>query len=168
MTVPLLPVTTFISYSKLLHMAPSQRRAPAARGGPLPQYYADMFGWREMAAKVAAIYNALPPEERAKAVFFGRNYGEAAAIDVFGPPLGLPPAVSGHNNYFLWGPQGHDGSVVITLGGKRAELPAGIPGRHGGRPPGQPLRHAVRDEPSDLRARGLKVPFDWSKLKHYE
>ena len=37
-------------------------------------------------------------------------------------PLGLRPAVSGHNNYFLWGPQGHDGSVVIRLGGRLEDL----------------------------------------------
>jgi hypothetical protein len=75
-----------------------------------------------MAAKVSAIYQALPPADRARAVFFGRNYGEAAAVEVYGPALGGPPAISGHNNYFLWGPKGYDGSVVITLGGDRAQL----------------------------------------------
>jgi hypothetical protein len=55
-----------------------------------------------MAAKVAAIYNAVSPTDRAKAVFLGVDYGEAAAIDIFGRPLGLPLAISGHNNYFLW------------------------------------------------------------------
>ena len=40
-------------------------------------------------------------------------------------PLGLRPAVSGHNNYFLWGPQGHDGSVVIRLGRARLLKEAG-------------------------------------------
>ena len=88
--------------------------------GLLSQYYADMFGWRELAAQVAEVYRALPADEQKEAVFLGNNYGEAAAIDVLGRPLGLPPAVSGHNNYFLWGPQGHDGSVVIRLGGRLA------------------------------------------------
>ena len=85
--------------------------------GELPQYYADMFGWREMAEKIAAIYWSLPPQDRARAVFYGENYGEAAAIDVFGRRLGLPPAISGHNNYYMWGPRGHDGSVMIIIGG---------------------------------------------------
>ena len=76
-----------------------------------------MFGWRGMAAQIAAVYDSLPPEDRARAVFFGQNYGEAAAIDIFGRPLGLPPAISTHNNYYLWGPQGHDGSVMIVIGG---------------------------------------------------
>jgi len=69
-----------------------------------------------MAARVAAVYHALPPQDRARAVFYGENYGEAAAIDVFGRRLGLPPAISGHNQYFLWGPRGHDGSVMIIIG----------------------------------------------------
>jgi hypothetical protein len=77
-----------------------------------------MFGWPEMAARVAAVYRALPPRDRARAVFYGENYGEAAAIDVFGRRLGLPPAIGGHNQYFLWGPRGHDGSVMIIVGGR--------------------------------------------------
>ena len=87
--------------------------------GVLPQYYADMYGWREMAEKIAAVYWSLPAQDRARAVFFGNNYGEAAAIDVFGRRLGLPPAISGHNNYYLWGPRGHNGSVIITIGGSK-------------------------------------------------
>ena len=114
-TVPVLPVQSFISYVKFLGVSPSESASEKMASGVLPQYYADMFGWKEMAEKVAAVYNALPPEERAKAVFFGGNYGEAAAIDIFGRPLGLPPAISGQNSYYLWGPMGHDASVVILL-----------------------------------------------------
>jgi len=88
----------------------------------LPQYYADMFGWPELAAQVGQIYQSLSPAEQSTAVFLGQNYGEAAAIDVLGAPWHLPPAISGHNNYFLWGPQGHDGSVVIRIGGNRETL----------------------------------------------
>jgi hypothetical protein len=55
-------------------------------------------------------------------VFFGRNYGEAAAVDFFGAPWGLPPAISAHENYFLWGPLGYDGSVILILGRSRDDL----------------------------------------------
>lgn len=113
--LPILPVQTFIGYQKAIGFMPNT--GERARSGALPQYYADMFGWREMAEKVAAVYRALPPEDRQRAVFYAENYGEAAAIDVFGRRLGLPPAISGHNQYFLWGPRGHDGSVMIIVGG---------------------------------------------------
>ncbi len=51
----------------------------------LPQPVADQFGWPEMVREVAAIYNSLPPEERAHTGIWAGNYGEAGAIDLFGP-----------------------------------------------------------------------------------
>jgi hypothetical protein len=115
-TLPILPVETFIRYQKAVGFMPTvgERLTSAA----LPQYYADMFGWQDMAKRVASVYWSLPPRDRARAVFYGGNYGEAAAIDVFGRRLGLPPAISGRNNYYLWGPRGHDGGVIIIIGGR--------------------------------------------------
>jgi hypothetical protein len=115
LTLPILPIDAFIRYQKAIGFTPSAGEHQML--GVLPQYYADMFGWREMAEKVAAVYWSLPVQDRARAVFFGNNYGESAAIDVFGRRLGLPAAISGHNNYYLWGPRGHDGSVIIIIGG---------------------------------------------------
>ena len=118
--LPILPIEGFAAYQAFLGITP--KADEWSKIGRLPQYYADMFGWPELAAAVGRVYQSLPPEERASAVFLGGNYGEAAAIDVLGQPWHLPPAISGHNSYFLWGPQGHDGSVVIRLGGNRDNL----------------------------------------------
>jgi hypothetical protein len=74
-------------------------------------------GWTELTGQVAAVYARLTPEERAHAAIFAGNYGEASALNFFGPALGLPPAISGHNNYWLWGPHGYDGSVLVEVGG---------------------------------------------------
>ncbi len=82
----------------------------------LPQNFADRFGWEEMAATVAGVYEELPQDERSEACVLTGNYGEAGAIDFFGPEYGLPGAISGHNNYYIWGPGGCTGEVVISVG----------------------------------------------------
>lgn len=81
----------------------------------LPQHFADQFGWEATVENIAQVYNALPPEEREVCAIFTANYGEAAAVDFYGPALGLPPAISGHNTYHLWGPRGATGDVVIVM-----------------------------------------------------
>ena len=86
-----------------------------------PRLRARLHGERDRVANAAnlsaLVYNALPSDERARAVFYGRDYGEAAALDIYGPALHGPPVVAGNNNYFLWGPKQFDGSVVIVLDG---------------------------------------------------
>ena len=120
LTLPILPVQTYIAYQKALHFEPP--RTENHRFGPLPQQYADMFGWPEMTAAVARVYDSLPAGERAHCMIFGQNYGEAGAIDWFGPRYGLPKAVSAHQNYFFWGPRGYDGSCAIVLNDDRETL----------------------------------------------
>jgi hypothetical protein len=55
-------------------------------------------------------------------VFFGLQLRRGRRGRFFGAPWGLLPAISGHENYFLWGPRGHDGSVMLILGGSRDDL----------------------------------------------
>jgi hypothetical protein len=101
------------------------QRAPDEKydSGPLPQHFADQFGWAALATQVAGVFHALPPEEQRVAAIYAGNYGEAGAIDFFGPRLGLPRASSGHNSYFLWGPPGEGrGAVMIVIGAGRARL----------------------------------------------
>jgi 4-amino-4-deoxy-L-arabinose transferase-like glycosyltransferase len=88
----------------------------------LPQWLADRFGWEGMVATIARVYNRLPLDERAKACIFTGNYGEAGAVDFFGPAYHLPAAISGHNTYFLWGPGSCTGEVVISVGISRPDL----------------------------------------------
>ena len=116
---PVLSTGTYLRYAAALGMGPrSEERQELGR---LPQHFADMHGWRELASNLASVYHALPPADRSRACIFVQNYGEAGAVDVLGAPLGLPRAISGHNSYFLWGPRGCTGDVVIALGGTRGE-----------------------------------------------
>jgi hypothetical protein len=113
--VPLLPVDTFIRYSQVLPYSRTMKmeRDPTVA---LPQLYADMFGWDNMASAVARVYHSLPPQEQQSCAILAGNYGEAGAIDYYGPALGLPKAISGHNNYFLWGPRNYSGECAIVFG----------------------------------------------------
>lgn len=68
-----------------------------------------------MVRQVADIYNSLPPEERAKTGILTGNYGEAGAINFFGPQYGLPRAYSRHQNYWYWGPPKEHYANLIVL-----------------------------------------------------
>ncbi len=113
-TVPLLSPQAIHDYAMSLGLRePQTERHRPAR---LPQTFADMFGWEELAATVGRVYHALPDSERRHCAVFASNYGEAGALEWFGPRYGLPRIVSGHNNYFLWGPPDSLTNVVITVG----------------------------------------------------
>ena len=119
-TLPILPVETFIGYSQALHLP-----AVTSEGhemAELQPVLRRMFGWPEKAAAVAEVYASLPPEEKAQAVIFGHNYGRAGAIDFFGPELGLPRRSARTTNYWIWGPGEATGEVMIFLGGNRDDL----------------------------------------------
>ena len=118
--VPLLPAETYIRYAAATHL--QQPRIETHKLGPLPQLFADQFGWEELAATVAKAYNALPPDVRVKTAIFGQNYGQAGAIDLFGPRYGLPKAISGHQSYWLWGPRGYTGESIIVMDDRRENL----------------------------------------------
>jgi len=165
--IPLLPPETYIRYAAATHL--QQPRIETQRLGPLPQLFADQFGWEEMTATVAGAYNSLAPDVRARTAIFGYNYGPAGAIDFFGPKYGLPPALSGHQSYFLWGPRGYTGESMIVMGGQRDDLER----RFGkvqkvGRiyhPYSMPYRHG-----DVFYCQGLKMPLSelWPQVKIWD
>lgn len=118
--LPVLPVETYIRYAEFVGLKPPS--GERSELGKLPQHFADMFGWPEMVATVAKVYHSIPEAERSQCAIFGSNYGEAGAIDFFGPRYGLPKAISGHNNYWLWGARGYSGGCVITVGESRQDV----------------------------------------------
>lgn len=115
LVLPVLSLEAFIAYKSHSPVGgkPTER---SFVGTPLPQYYADELPWQEQVAAVARVYHSLSPEEQAKTAIFCGNYGQAAAIDFFGPRYGLPKSISGHQNYFLWGPRDYTGQIVIVEG----------------------------------------------------
>ncbi len=80
------------------------------------------IGWQTLTDQVAGVWKALPPSERASSVIVTENYGEAGAIDLFGPTRGLPQAYSGHNSFWWWGPPSPATGAAIAVGFDRAAL----------------------------------------------
>jgi hypothetical protein len=170
LALPVLPEETYIAYAGALGISPKATAGENLKLARLPQHFADMHGWPEMAAKVAAIYHALPAADRQRAVFFGTNYGEAAAIDVYGRALGLPPAISGHNQYWVWGPRGADGSVIIEIGGRRDDHLKDFRSVELGATLDDPYAMPYETNQPVWIERGLKRPLSelWPRLKHYQ
>jgi 4-amino-4-deoxy-L-arabinose transferase-like glycosyltransferase len=163
-SVPILPPEWTAKYCEALGLS-----VPIERGkiSPLPQYFADRFGWTERVAAVADAYAALSPEERQKAAILCGYYGPAGAIELFGQPYGLPQPISPHNSYYEWGYNGATCEIAIAIG-----LPESV----------------LKDSFEDVQAgpkvqcdfclqkgdvfvvRRLKVPADefWRNLRHFE
>ena len=120
--LPILPPEKLLAYMRAIRFEPP--RTESAHTAALPQLFADQFGWEEMVRSVARAYASLSPEDQKRAGIFCQNYGQAGAIDFFGPRHGLPPAISGHLNYYFWGPRDYSGELLLVLdwpGGKEPE-----------------------------------------------
>jgi hypothetical protein len=166
MMLPVLPVETYMQYAKALNMD-----TPAIEKwqlGPLPQIYASQFGWEEMVAEVARVWQSVPPQQRSRTAIFAQNFGQAGAIDLFGKKYGLPDALSGHQNYFLWGPRGYTGESMIIIQGRQEQLDklyafSEMRG-HVWHPYSMPREHG-----DVFYCRGLKTPLDqiWPSIKNW-
>jgi len=114
LALPLLPVERFLAYKAAIGM--TIQESEHHEQNELGQFFADHFGWPEMAEQVAKAYNRIPPDLRKKTAIGTGNYGEAGAIDHFGRKYGLPAAISGHQHYWMWGPGEYTGESILLLG----------------------------------------------------
>jgi len=119
--VPVLSPDGFLAYTKYLPFKLPVMEHSHARVA-LPQWYSDQFGWKEIADEAAVAWNRIPAAERRDCGIFAQDYGQAGAIDFFGRRQGLPPSLSGHQTYFLWGPRGYSGNCMIVLDDRREVL----------------------------------------------
>jgi hypothetical protein len=167
LVLPVLPIETFLRYqSHLPFEVPKTEQSFV--GETLPQYYADEFPWPGMVQEVARVYHSLTPEEQKRTAIFGNNYGQAAAIDFFGPKYGLPKAISGHQNYFLWGPRDYTGEIVIVLGDKEEGAREHFESVTVAATLNNPYAYRYENRPI-LLCRGLKwdLQKEWSKVKNW-
>jgi hypothetical protein len=164
---PVMAPEQWIAYTEAMHLRGKSGKTEAMANGPLPQFYADRFGWQEEVDQVERIYAGLSPEDKSKVGILCSNYGEASAINFLGH--GLPVAISGQNNYWLWGPHGVTGEVMIMIDGSTPQEMLGyydevqVVGRMDNEW-SMPYEHR-----NIYLARGRKknLTSDWAAFKHY-
>jgi hypothetical protein len=172
LVLPVLPVRQFISYYDGLSVVLPLKSAESEhhKQSVLPQTYADMHGWPQLAAAVSRVYESLPPRDRAQAAIATGNYGEAAAIEFFSAGRALPPVISGHNQYFLWGTHGASGQVLIDVGGDCGASMHLYEGARRAAVFTSPYIMPYEDHMPIMVCRGIKKPLAqiWPAVKHYE
>ncbi len=117
---PLLPLDAFLAYQRAFDLRSVKMERHAT--GAVPQNFADMFGWEKLVSTLAADADALTPAERKHAAIITGNYGQAAALEVLGSARRLPPVLSGHTNYWIWGTHGVRADVALAVGVPLATL----------------------------------------------
>ena len=167
LVLPVLPIDTFLRYQSHLPFEVPKTETSFV-GETLPQYYADEFPWPGLVAEVARVYHSLAPEEQKRAAIYGSNYGQAAAVDFFGPQYGLPKAISGHQNYFLWGPRHYTGDIIILLGEEESEAREHFESVTVAATLHNPYAYRYENRPI-LLCRGLKwnLQSGWSRVKNW-
>jgi hypothetical protein len=119
LALPVLPVSAYLGYSRALGVAPSTPENLEI--ADLPQFFADMQGWEELAQDVSKAYSAIPEVERATTVAFVTNYGEAGALELYARRYPLPRVICNHNSYWIWGVGPTPVTTFIRLGGSRED-----------------------------------------------
>ena len=165
--LPLEPPAQLTEMLDRMHFRPPPMEK-ACIGAPLGCIFSLEFGWEEVAQRTADVYAALPSGDQVTTAVLASTYAEAAAIDIFGK--GLPPALSGNNQYYLWGPRGYDGSVVIGVGFEPSALASlcgsvVLAARYGTSPYVMPYE---RNRPIVIcRNMRPSLAARWSELKRY-
>jgi hypothetical protein len=100
------PVALSVLPAQALHTVPLQK---------INYDLAETIAWPKLVALVAREYDSLPAPQRRQTAILTGNYGEAGAIDRYGPGLGVPQAYSGANNFWLWGPPPAADAAVVAV-----------------------------------------------------
>ena len=168
LALPVLPVERYIRYAAALGIGPST--AERKELAELPQFYADMHGWEAKVATIADVYDQLAHEEQHQACVFTFNYGVAGAVTLLGRERDLPLAISGHNNYWLWGPGSCSGEVMIVVGSTEEWLSELFEEVDLGAIVDCGLCMPYENNQPIWIARGLRLPFTelWPDLKHFD
>jgi hypothetical protein len=117
---PLLPPPTLKDYISAVRLPLDIEKGKT--GEQLPQWLADRLGWRELASDVAQVYHSLPSDEQRNSILISTSYGEAGALELYGPEFGLPPVFCTHNSFHFWGPPPESIKTYIAVFVRRRDL----------------------------------------------
>jgi hypothetical protein len=128
------------------------------------------YGWEEIVAATAKVYDSLPEEERKKTALLASSYSTAGAIDYFGKYLGLPPARSGHMTYWLWGPGDIQPDTVILVGFRKEHIEGVFARVEDMGTAGHELANPWFQKTPILLGRATKKPIEefWGQLKEWD
>jgi hypothetical protein len=113
---PIVPVESFKDYSAMIGIDHPSNEGHQTE--ELPQFYADMFGWEELAINISKVYLTLHEEERKNTVVYCSNYGKAGAIEYFRNKYPLPKVVCPQNSYWYWWNEAGTPTTIIIIGGE--------------------------------------------------
>jgi hypothetical protein len=117
LALPVLPIEAYIRYAHMLGVSPSTPEK--LQLAELPQFFADMQGWEELARDVSKVYRSIPAEEQPATVALVGNYGEAGALELYARKYPLPRVLCTHNSYWFWGVGNTHITAFIRVGGKK-------------------------------------------------
>lgn len=134
--------------------------------------FREEIGWHELVEAVARVRDSVPETERPRLGIIAGNYGEAGAIDLYGPAYGLPKAISGINSYWLKGYPDPPPQTVIVVGlsehyaheiFESCELAGHVTNRYG------VLNEETQDHPDIWLCRNLRQPWPefWKDFRYF-
>jgi hypothetical protein len=143
-------------------------RWASSLNGDLPEE----IGWPELVREVARIRDALPVQDRTRLGILATNYGEAGAVNLYGPQYGLPRAISGVNSFWYRGYGDPPPQVLIVLGLGQQEMRRRFQSCElaGHTPRIDDVRNEeTQDHPDIFVCRGLKEswPTFWADFHYY-
>jgi len=134
--------------------------------------FREEIGWPDLAESVAKIYQSLSPEERQHTGILTGNYGEGGALNLYGPALGLPHAMSLTNSFWYRGYDPRLPTTVIVTGfdldeGRRLFESCEVAGKNAN--PFGVENEESRDHPDILLCRNLRMPWStyWETHRRY-
>jgi len=120
MSLPVLKHENLAKFSRPI--APMVNRWEDGKIHAIPQDFADMTGWQELANLVIEFYQSLPPEKQKQTMIFAENYGQAGAIYFHGKKFNIPRPVSFDDNFIFWAPSNIDNKSLLYAGHDATEV----------------------------------------------